>query len=195
LALVILYPTMRRLLESRLAALLTVLIFATLPTYWRWATQAKIYTLHILLLSGILFLLTRCLEVEKRRDGGAGNRGIREIGDQEIRRSESQGSKQGGGQASRPPTVWRQTGHLVLAGVLFGLALGNHSTTVLLAPGLFLFVWLNCRPSHAPRSTLHAPRFTFYVLRFTYYPSSSCPCFSIYTSPYALSGCWLVRGH
>ncbi len=51
LALTILYPTARRLLESRVAALCSVVIFATLPTFWRWATEAKIYTLHILLLS------------------------------------------------------------------------------------------------------------------------------------------------
>ena len=60
LALAIIYLAVRRLLENRLAAFLSVLIFATLPTYWRWATEAKIYTLHILLVSGILFLLTRC---------------------------------------------------------------------------------------------------------------------------------------
>jgi hypothetical protein len=194
LALAILYPTVRRLLESRLAALLAVLIFATLPTYWRWATEAKIYTLHILLLSGILFLLTHCLEVEERRNGGTGTRGLGESENQGIRKLGSQGSKEAEGRASRPATVWKQTGHLVLAAVLFGLALGNHSTTILLAPGLFLFFWLNCRPSkelsennssalsvndkhevqsylrtkpNTLRSTLHPPRFTFYALRFT----------------------------
>jgi len=156
LALAILYPTVRRLLESRLAALLAVLIFATLPTYWRWATEAKIYTLHILLLSGILFLLTRCLEI-----GESGNQG--------IGRSGSQGSRVAGDRRGQLVEGWRHTGHLVLAAVLFGLALGNHSTTILLAPGLFLFFWLNCRPSHAPGATLHPPRFTFYALRFTLY--------------------------
>lgn len=67
LALAFLYPALRRLLESRPAALLATLIFATLPTYWRWATESKIYTLHILFLSGILFLLTRCNESASQR--------------------------------------------------------------------------------------------------------------------------------
>jgi hypothetical protein len=104
LALALLYPALRRLLESRLGALMAVLIFATLPTYWRWATEAKIYTLHILLLSGILFLLSRRAEVPVQ-------------------------------------PLWP-------AAVLFGLALGNHSTTLLMAPGLFLLFWLT-RPSSA----------------------------------------------
>ena len=43
----------------RLAALITVLTFATLPTFWRWATSAKTYTLNILCLSIILYLLSR----------------------------------------------------------------------------------------------------------------------------------------
>jgi hypothetical protein len=59
LALALLYPALSRLLESRLAALSAVALFGTLPTYWRWATEAKIYTLHILLLSGLVYLITR----------------------------------------------------------------------------------------------------------------------------------------
>ncbi len=180
LALAILYPTMRRLLESRLAALLAVLIFATLPTYWRWATEAKIYTLHILLLSSILFLLTRCLEVGKWRGGGAGYREIRASGKQGIGEAENRGSRESGKQGIRRwgsqesneaedrrgqlVEGWRQTGHLLLAAILFGLALGNHSTTILLAPGLFLFFWLNCHPSrltpHTPPPPPPAPPFT-----------------------------------
>jgi hypothetical protein len=151
LALAILYPALRRLLENRLAALLAVLIFATLPTYWRWATEAKIYTLHILLLSGMLFLLTRCSESEKKQtpappqpDPAVGPR---------VRVSRSADQQPGGwGLRSRDS---------LLVALLFGLALGNHSTTVLLAPGLFLFFWLNCRPL---RTTHHALRITHYAL-------------------------------
>ncbi|MBI1878497.1 MAG: DUF2723 domain-containing protein, partial [Chloroflexi bacterium] len=44
-------------LLPRIAALVTVLTFATLPTFWRWSTEAKIYTLNILLFSGILYTL------------------------------------------------------------------------------------------------------------------------------------------
>jgi len=41
----------------RTAALTTVLTFATLPTFWRWSTEAKIYALNILLFSGVLYTL------------------------------------------------------------------------------------------------------------------------------------------
>ncbi len=136
LALTLLYPALHRLLESRLAALMAVLIFATLPTYWRWATEAKIYTLHILFLSGILFLLTRWGESPNPQTNEPGLRSY----------------------------------YILLATLLFGLALGNHSTTLLLAPGLFLLFWLNRRPSYltsyVSRSTDDASRFTFYVSRY-----------------------------
>ncbi len=112
LALAFVYLALSRLLDSRLGALSATLIFATVPTYWRWATEAKIYTLHILLLSGILFLLTR------RQQGTEPSPGRRPL---------------------------RQQVNLALSALLFGLALGNHSTTVLLAPGLFLLYWLDNR--------------------------------------------------
>ncbi|UCC87434.1 MAG: DUF2723 domain-containing protein [Anaerolineales bacterium] len=161
LALAFLYAALRRLLESRLAALLAVLTFGTLPTYWRWATEAKIYTLHILLLSGILFALSECVE-----SGHQGHKSLRHPG---IKQSADQGF--GGWQPRQYPLV---------AALLFGLALGNHSTTVLLAPGLFLLFWLNCRSSHptpgtplpvgrASRSAPGASPFTPYVVRFACY--------------------------
>jgi hypothetical protein len=144
LAVVFLYAAVRRLLESRLAAMMAVLVFATLPTYWRWATEAKIYTLHILLLSGILFLLSRCIEPENWRIEGVANQ--------------------------------KRARYSLLAALLFGLALGNHSTTLLLAPGLYLLLWLNCSSEHlisrsslvtdrTSRVPVYASRFVFYGLR------------------------------
>ncbi|RME78146.1 MAG: DUF2723 domain-containing protein [Chloroflexi bacterium] len=38
-----------------------MLTFAVLPTVWRWATEAKIYPLNILLYSSVLYLLARLL--------------------------------------------------------------------------------------------------------------------------------------
>ncbi len=38
--------------------------------------------------------------------------------------------------------VWEDFGSLPLAALVYGLALGNHSTTLLLAPGLLLCLWL-----------------------------------------------------
>jgi hypothetical protein len=149
LALAFLYPALRRLLESRLAALSAILIFATLPTYWRWATEAKIYTLHILFLGGILSLLARW--------GESANQGLGARGRGELRT-----------QGLLPPDTC-----VLLAALLFGLALGNHSTTLLLAPGLFLLFWLNCCSSHLAPHVSHitddASRFTFYALRLTRY--------------------------
>jgi hypothetical protein len=178
LALVLLYPASRRLLESRLGAMLAVLVFATLPTYWRWATEAKIYTLHILLLSGILFLLTRCLEVGRQRESASGTQ---ETPTPSQYLAEHAGSGRGTqlpeDKASHQPTAgWRlRPGYLLLAAILFGLALGNHSTTVLLAPGLFLFFWLNCRPSHNTHDVLRfvpflLPIFLLPVLLYLYVP-------------------------
>ena len=61
-ALPLLYAAIQRLFENRWAALTTVLIFATLPTFWHWSTVAKTYPLNMLLLAGILYLLTLALE-------------------------------------------------------------------------------------------------------------------------------------
>jgi hypothetical protein len=114
----LLLPTPYSLLPS-LAALTAALTFATLPTTWRWATEAKIYGLNILLFSGVLYTLAR-LYLQP--------------------------------QPSNPltpdPNLQRSTFNLPLlnvAALLLGLQITVHSTTVLLIPGLFLFVWLNLR--------------------------------------------------
>jgi hypothetical protein len=174
LALACLYPTLRRFLESRLAALSAILIFGTLPTYWRWATEAKSYTLHILLLSGILWLLSRGtgvknLEVGFKVPPSPQPYLLREV----LSPSEGEGASvpsplRGGGRVRGEP--WgvarilkrgltlsapepageraRWAWAPLLAAALFGLALGNHNTTLLLAPGLFLLFWLEYRPAH-----------------------------------------------
>ena len=123
LALALLYPAARRLLENRIAALCSVAIFATLPTFWRWATEAKIYALHILLLSAMLMVLSQPERFKR-------------------------------------PRAW------LIAAALFGLAVGNHSTTLLLAPGLLLMFWLGLRQLHAGQP--HQPgwmrRYIVYLL-------------------------------
>src|SRR5512145_2142715 len=42
---------------GRFAGLAAVLTFATLPTFWRWSTETKIYALNMLLFSTILYTL------------------------------------------------------------------------------------------------------------------------------------------
>ena len=59
LAMAIFYRVAKNILRYRLAAASSVLLFATLPTFWRWATEAKIYTLNILLFATALYFLTR----------------------------------------------------------------------------------------------------------------------------------------
>ncbi len=99
MALPVFYSVARRVLNNRLAALISVLLFATLPTYWRWATESKIYTLNILLYTLALYLAI-----------------------------------------TRPQ---KTTFHAAAFGLIVGLQLGVHSTTVLLIPGLLLLFWLN----------------------------------------------------
>jgi hypothetical protein len=48
---------------ERWAALVAVLTFATLPTFWRWSTETKIYALNILLFSAVLYTLA-CLTIK-----------------------------------------------------------------------------------------------------------------------------------
>ncbi len=59
LAMAIFYRVAQNILRYRLAAVSSVLLFATMPTFWRWATEAKIYTLNILLFTAALYFLTR----------------------------------------------------------------------------------------------------------------------------------------
>ena len=57
LALPIYYHLARRVWDNRLAGLTSVAIFATLPTFWLWATKTKIYTLNILLYLLVLWFV------------------------------------------------------------------------------------------------------------------------------------------
>ncbi len=113
-----LLPTPYSLLLT-LSALTTALTFATLPTAWRWATEAKIYALNLLLFSSVLYTLAYLYF--------------------QLQPANSLPS---------PPNSSRSTFNLPLlplAAVLLGLQITVHSTTALLIPGFFLFVWLNLR--------------------------------------------------
>lgn len=131
-ALPLIYGAARRLLglvspiaepwTSRWAALAAVAIFATLPTFWRWSTETKIYALNILLFSGVLYTLSRAA-ADRREDLAAA-----------------------GPPSSPRRGVWLTlSASLVVPAFLAGLQLSVHSTTVLLLPGLLLFAWLYLR--------------------------------------------------
>lgn len=104
-------------LLPRITALAAVLTFATLPTFWRWSTETKIYALNILLFSGVLYTLS--LAYSQRQ----------------VSSSKYQALSSSSNVAP-----------FTLSALLLGLQIAVHSTTVLLVPGLLLFAWLNCRP-------------------------------------------------
>jgi hypothetical protein len=94
---VMLYHLARRLVAMRAAALSAALLFGFSYYFWAQAVVAEVYTLHTLLLSGLLLLL---LQWESSRSDGL----------------------------------------LAAVGLLYGLSLGNHLSSLLLAPGLGAFV-------------------------------------------------------
>ena len=124
LALPIFYDVARRVWHSRWAALTSVLIYATLPTYWLWATEAKIYSLNILLYSIVLWFAL----------------------------AEEQRSKRAEKRTPLLPTPYSllHTAYCILlrhryklGAFILGLQVGVHSTTVLLIPGILWLFWLN----------------------------------------------------
>jgi hypothetical protein len=132
------------------AAIAATLTFATLPTFWRWSTEAKIYTLNMLLFSAVLYTLASLLDTKKNLSSIHHSPFI-------IHHS---------------PFFW------------LGLQVAVHSTTVLLIPGLLLFVWLNRGQRsglvphssfiihHSPFTTLllHAASFLLPGLLYLYVP-------------------------
>ncbi|MCG3207957.1 MAG: hypothetical protein FOGNACKC_01558 [Anaerolineae bacterium] len=131
LALPLLYGVAVRLYGSdrwlaRWAAVAAVLLLATLPTFWRWATEAKIYALNMLLFSGVLLSLLGAVERYRRPELLPASQTMLTGWQLALNR-------------------WRARWPLALPIFLFGLEIAVHSTTVLLIPGLLLLVWLNCR--------------------------------------------------
>ncbi len=139
-ALPLIYGAARRLLlpscqngfeagwSGRFAALAAGLTFATLPTFWRWSTETKIYALNILLFSGTLYTLTR-LQVAGLRFKVSGLR-------------------------FKVASFLLPPSSFLLPFLLLGLELTVHSTTVLLIPGLLLFAWLNLRSQLLDKKSL-----------------------------------------
>lgn len=122
----------------RIAALVTVLTFATLPTFWRWSTETKIYALNILLFSGVLYTVTlayaRCQMSGVKCELSNGSSNASSFTSYASRLN------------AKPLFGTPHISPLTLSAFLLGLQIAVHSTTVLLIPGLLLFVWLNCQP-------------------------------------------------
>lgn len=134
-------------LLPRIAALAAVLTFATLPTFWRWSTESKIYALNILLFSSVLYTLalayTQC-QVSS--------------GKYQMSSSSSKVSS-----FILHPLPFTLVSPLALSAFLLGLQIAVHSTTVLLIPGLLLFAWLNC-PSYLSHKKKLISYFLFLIL-------------------------------
>lgn len=118
-----------------LLPLAAVLTFATLPTFWRWSTETKIYALNILLFSGVLYTMARVYVRCQAARGPSALSGVTP----HLSHSSLP--------APRFPL-------LALPALLLGLQLTVHSTTVLLVPGLLLFAWLNLRPALLNKKSL-----------------------------------------
>jgi len=116
------YPSL-----PRYAALAAVLLFATLPTFWRWSTEAKTYGLNILLFGSCLYLLAYAIEARASR----------------ARVSPSSHTFMTPLQALRLSLLAKFRAY-PLAGpfLLLGLFISVHNTGVLLVPGLLAMAWL-----------------------------------------------------
>jgi hypothetical protein len=106
-ALVLIFRAFSHLLESRIGGAAAAIWFGTLPTFWRWATESKSYTLHLLFLALMLHIIGVVAETSSPK---------------------------------RQPALAKGFFWLLL---VFAVSLGNHNTTILLAPGLALLYWLN----------------------------------------------------
>ncbi|MCB0208801.1 MAG: DUF2723 domain-containing protein [Anaerolineae bacterium] len=161
LALPLIYNATRRLLipsanstnsinstNSHLVALTTVLIFATLPTFWRWSTEAKTYALSILFFSGVLYTLGRALETT----GQIPTNGLLTIGQLINRRSYVAPHQDNNPTRHATNYELRATIQnfiarvpLALPTLLLGLQIAVHNNAVLLLPGYIVFVLLYFR--------------------------------------------------
>jgi hypothetical protein len=125
------------------AAVGASLLLAASQTFWNWATQAKMYTLHYAFVAALFWLAlrTRRAILESRQQASPSSSAIR--------------SSSGVGRQSlwQGPARW-----LVALAVALGLAFTNHSMSYLLVPGLAILVLWPGRP--ATTSGRDANRFT-----------------------------------
>ncbi len=119
-----------QLAGARWAALATVLMFGSLPTFWRWSTEAKTYALNILLFSGILYATAKAIKNTPQTRSTAAARTLMSPL-QSFRLSIS---------------GWSDHYPMALPFVLLGFFISVHNTGVLLIPGLVVMTWLNFRP-------------------------------------------------
>jgi hypothetical protein len=173
------------------AALAAVLVFATLPTFWRWSTEAKIYALNILLYSGVLYTLARALDHQAAGSAAGVETGVEtSAGKLNYKTSGSAADIEAGVEALagkrqalslRPaktsiplPATLQGLRRLPLAlpALLLGLQIAVHSTTVLLIPGLLFFAWLNLRQMLFTKKSFmaHCPLLIIPGLLYLYIP-------------------------
>lgn len=74
LAVLVLYRVILRLFADRLAAFVGAGAFAFTPVFWSQCVVAEVYSLHALLMAGVIFFAVRWAQTRRRRDivlGGA----------------------------------------------------------------------------------------------------------------------------
>ena len=127
--------------------LLTGVSFALVPVAWRVGLRADAHALHIFLAALLLVLL---LEWRRRDDARAARAAIRRPAAAEVPVSSGAEASQRAAEATPEPppargrdrVVDRPGTWLLAASVVFGLSLGNHALTLLLAPGVAAYVLL-----------------------------------------------------
>jgi 4-amino-4-deoxy-L-arabinose transferase-like glycosyltransferase len=104
-----------QLTRRPLLGMVAGLLFAVTPVAWRVATRADAHALHAFLAALLLVLLIEWMRRERPRGDAAG----------------------------AAPSPRAHAGRwLVAAALVYGLSLGNHALTLLLAPGIIAFVLL-----------------------------------------------------
>jgi hypothetical protein len=107
------------------------LAFAVIPIAWRLSTRADAHALHVFMAALLLVLLQawRARELPTHMAAGHGQPGA------------TSGEPDGQHADPRPARRdHRAGGWLLAAAIVFGLSLGNHALTLLLAPGIVAYV-------------------------------------------------------
>jgi transmembrane protein TMEM260 (protein O-mannosyltransferase) len=128
----------RRLTSSTIVGIATGLGLATTPVVWLNATRADPHSIHLAFVALLLLALVRWEQGRRALREGAGS----SADPAASAAYEPTGAAAPGRapEAAREPAERRVDRWLVLAAILFGLAAGNHSLTLLLVPPIGLYV-------------------------------------------------------
>ena len=132
----LLYHLMRNWLPGppiiqRMAAVFTAALFALNPTFWQQSLIAEVYALHT------LFVVLILLAAQQVAGGRWQVAGAQVITNQQSQISSGPLVLQSSSHLTPPSPL-----HLFTLALAVGLSLTHHAMTLLLLPGLFVFLWL-----------------------------------------------------